>query len=749
MTRLKPTWEWQARWASYWFGDRELFDWTARDFDRKAAILQRTGINAVITFGGFHFRWSYVSEWPRLLKALRLICSSCHRHGIRVVEHHSAILTWNPVGIEEYGMVEKHLSKLAYPVNTLRHPGLLRQWATGDACYQGVWISSMRQVDPRTGQFSRTLYHGWALCYNNPDWRRLYFRHLQDVYACGVDGIMTDDIQFFPVGYGCGCRHCRAQFNAATGCAMPRTGVDDRGFYGNLDNPAYRRWLLWRLECHRAHQQRVIEHSRRLGYSLMRPIYCSSDTNTFSSRGTGITLDNLHGLYSTVFTEVNQTDLQGHCWLRIGAESSQRRALAIRNQVPSMCLFYPHNSAENMICWGMTKSWGQRYWGTNWQLGIKAEAAMLRPTFQFEAEHARCFESLESVAEVAILFSAHTVWLHQDADQAPDYIRMSDPASTDCWAGWCEILTLANIPFDTILEDDLAERRNFDRLRLIIVPNAVCMSAKQAAALKAFVRAGGKAIVTHQSGQKTESGAWHSGVLDDLMGATYRGVVRQSPAWLSGKVNPLGVRACRAVAAPAALFKCHPGAQTWMTLKGGSDPAVFCHAFGKGEVISFAGKPGRLVCINRHERFKQKGRMKARINFHQDRALATLMEQSVRKLLQPAFQLITDGVPRGIVLGLFAQGHRLMVHMVNTAGMLADSGKTVNMPVSLKFPHAACLPGGARIMKLKVRHAGTRAVQSSPEIRGSRRLVCARQGAYIAVEIPAEYLRCYSMIVIE
>ncbi len=35
--RLRPDWEWHARWNSYWFGDRELFDFSPRDFDRRAS----------------------------------------------------------------------------------------------------------------------------------------------------------------------------------------------------------------------------------------------------------------------------------------------------------------------------------------------------------------------------------------------------------------------------------------------------------------------------------------------------------------------------------------------------------------------------------------------------------------------------------------------------------------------------------------------------------------------------------------
>ena len=94
-------WVWNARWASYWVGEAEYRRFSRRDFRRKAQALRKAGVNAVITFG-FHARWRYVQEWDELLAALRRTCDSCHEQGIKVVEHHSANLTYNPVGPEEW-----------------------------------------------------------------------------------------------------------------------------------------------------------------------------------------------------------------------------------------------------------------------------------------------------------------------------------------------------------------------------------------------------------------------------------------------------------------------------------------------------------------------------------------------------------------------------------------------------------------------------------------------------------------------
>ncbi|MDD5676604.1 MAG: beta-galactosidase trimerization domain-containing protein [Kiritimatiellae bacterium] len=741
-----PAWMWKSRWASYWFGDKELLTFTDRDLDRKAAKLARAGVNAVITFGSLHFRWNFTDDWPRLLVLLRKICRSCHAHGIKVVEHHSAILTSNPLGEEEWRLVGSGHFNVAQ-VHLKNHPGFLRHMQMGDAFYEGVRLSSLWQIDPRTGQYARSQYHGFVQCFNNPEWQRLYFRYLEDVYRCGIDGIMTDDIAFFPMDYGCGCIYCRTLFNEATGYTMPPTGLDDKAFYGNLDNPAYRAWVLWRIDCHRAHQERLVAHFHKHGYKLVRPIYTSSNANAFGARGMGSSLDNLDGLYSVIFTEVNASDLQTHCWLRIGAESKQRNALAARNRVPPMCLFYPNNTDENLFCWGMTKSWGQVYWGTNERVDAREQERMLRMVYSFEAAHPRLYDHPQPVAEVGVLFSTRTVWLHKDGDQAPDYVRMSDPASTDCWAGWCETLMLANIPFDTVLETDLAEGRYLDRLRLLILPNAVCLSTRQRAMVERFVRRGGCCVVTHQTGLKDETGAWRREYpLSALVGADYVGVLGRSPAWKAVKKAIVGAARVPALAVPMGRFKPYKGTDVWMTLADGSGPAVFRQAYGKGQVVTFAGKPGRIVCVNRHPRMSKGGVRFARVDFAREWTVETVMSQVVRGLLGSASQVVTSGVPRGVVISLHGNGQGNVLHIVNAAGTLADDRKVGRMPLPLNFPQIERLPGGSRQMIIKVRCEGRQAVLRSPEFRGERPLVCQRENACLVISMPSAWLRCYGVI---
>ncbi len=743
-------WVWNARWSSYWYGDRELFESSAADFNRKASALRRAGINAVITFGGFHFRWNFIAEWPQLIKTLKLICKSCHQHGIRVVEHHSAILQSFPIGAREWADVGKYFNNGvtdASPVEMKRHPLVLRMLETGDYEFSGVKLSNMRQIDPRTGSYARTAYQGWALCYNNPDWQRIYFEHLEKLYACGIDGIMTDDIGFWPSGYGCGCLHCRRLFEEETGCRMPPNGQDDSDYYGNFTNAVYRRWLDWRIGQQRKHQERLFAHFRSRGYELARPIYSSSDTNSYRPVGVGSSLSAMDGLFSTIFTEVNANDLQAHCWLRIGAEASQRSALARRNAAPAMCLFYPNNKVENEFCWGMTKLWGQNYWGTNPALTLHSETRMLSPYFRFEKSHPELYGRPESIAEIGIVYSARTVLFHRDADAAPDPIIMSDPSSTDCWAGWCETILLHGMPFDTLLEREMEENDEWMRYKVLVLPNVVCMSHRVTQALLYYVHSGGRLIITHQTGMKDETGKWKSKhPFERLLHAVYGGVRESDSDWVpAGGRRDLSI--CRVTKIPIVVWREQNGVEVLMRV-GGKSLAIGRVRHGNGEVVFFAGKPGRIVCVNRHRRYDRHGQRYAAIAYRRNAAVMRVMWHVLEEL-NPKPLLRMSEKPRRIAVGLYQHGARLALHIMNIAGVMADDSKKATIPAPLRFPRLDKLPGGLDEIVFAVRTSKQHAYMHAPSARCAKSLKVSRAGEYLEIYVTSRHLGCYQVIEIK
>ena len=56
-------------------------------------------------------------------------------------------------------------------------------------------ISSFRQISGKSGKWGITTYHGYGMCFNNEDYVERYLKYLESLYAVGIDGIMTDDVQ--------------------------------------------------------------------------------------------------------------------------------------------------------------------------------------------------------------------------------------------------------------------------------------------------------------------------------------------------------------------------------------------------------------------------------------------------------------------------------------------------------------------------------------------------------------------------
>ncbi len=147
--------------------------------------------------------------WDKINKCLENIVKACHKYGIKVVEHHSSHLTFDPLDSQDWDYMERVLNKRHSSIDSWEG---LRDYLTKDPIINGKPLSSFRQVDGRTGKWARLLYHGYAMCFNNPNYRLAYFSYLESVYKTGVDGIMTDDVQWFGDGHACACQYCRELF---------------------------------------------------------------------------------------------------------------------------------------------------------------------------------------------------------------------------------------------------------------------------------------------------------------------------------------------------------------------------------------------------------------------------------------------------------------------------------------------------------------------------------------------------------
>ena len=156
---------WQERFGFFWYNDEEIFRDGPAELDGKAAAFAHAGINHVITFSCTHFRWSFRRYWDLIGETLRQVVEACHAHAIRVTEHHSSHLTFNPLSEDD----EQYLDRILAVRGSTRSswPELRADADRDPVIVNGKRLSTFRQIDGRTGQWARSSYRGYCMCFNN------------------------------------------------------------------------------------------------------------------------------------------------------------------------------------------------------------------------------------------------------------------------------------------------------------------------------------------------------------------------------------------------------------------------------------------------------------------------------------------------------------------------------------------------------------------------------------------------------
>jgi len=188
------------------------WDWQQSDeqWRERCQALQRDGYNSLVLMG-HHFRFNDMDKWPELIAAMARLVRVAHEAGLRVYEHHSAVLVSKP--------------RIDQPL-----PG-------------GGTIRDLLEINAETGEpYHYEPYDGYWICPNNPRYQEIYLGFLRDLFAqVPFDGLMCDDLEMLPGPTVCACEHCRRRFLGLSGHELPPFA--DKDFWYNYDNPLWRQWI--------------------------------------------------------------------------------------------------------------------------------------------------------------------------------------------------------------------------------------------------------------------------------------------------------------------------------------------------------------------------------------------------------------------------------------------------------------------------------------------------------------------------
>ena len=384
------------------------------------------------------------------------------------------------------------------------------------------------------------------MCHNSP-FGDFLLDYLQDyVSRHAVDGVWFDDCNYgsrgaSPFPAGCTCRWCAERFRAEAGTELPERVDHASG--------QFKRWVRWRYRNLAEFQNRIAESVRAIRAdatvrfnSYPRPHIPWTSANELAPiRGgaqyfieTEYPLLGPH-LTAKVARARGDCEIWGHAPQPIGPVGwapyqeptyLARVALgALANGVHvESPVDYHHPEQQRFVFAELARR--RNFVGGDSLKQCALHLSQQTRDFHYAAHPPlsrelveRFRQTLNADADLAALAAgplAPTLRdLAQECEGSDRYWKQ--------WAGVAEMLERSHIPFDVLFDDGLTAE-GLAGYRVLVLPDSVCLSDAECAAIAAWVEAGGTLVATYQTSLADEWGDRREGFgLGEAFGLTYRG----------------------------------------------------------------------------------------------------------------------------------------------------------------------------------------------------------------------------------
>lgn len=660
-----------TQWAGSNNADR-YYTSTPEYCDARAAQIAAAGYRAVI-LSGYHFRLNFLDRDDDVRRITRTIVEACHRHGLRVIEHLDLTIGYYD----------------AYPL-IWEHPD---------------WLQ-LNAAD--------MLTRHRIFCFNNPEFRAFYLDYARRFQReTGIDAWQMDEIQWLSRAY-CGCAACREKWRREQ--QRPYPAVAAPGFFDRgMSDPEYRRWMHWRGECLNEFRTLVRDELRALHPDVRMFTY-----TTAMQSSPGIWTRN-SDYYSrsftcdTIGTELNATPFPSYPF--IAGLLAQRRALAEVRGLPAWAKF-DITVPSAYFCWAFGRACGHSLW---WSLSPDNEHPRPRDLLGWPWQMDDARARLD--ADIAVLLSAST----RDLSSENDYFQEE-------FDGWLQALLLRPFATRVLLESELRAPRALDRYRLIVLPNCTAVAPADRDALMAWVRRGGRLLLTYEAGTLTPDGEPAPDPLAAETGVEPVGAVAGGFVIDEGPAEPFAAPALEVRARGAEVL-------ATMTAAGRRMPLLTRWPVGDGAVYYLAVKlgPAAWERAQLSEHYRRGGFVPA-----EDPRAADAIRALAARVLADVPHLRLEGAPPGLLAWPYRTERdgrpARAIHLLNCTGRALAPGDPVefdaeNPPPTPPLPELTLhLPG-----------AVSAAVLATPE-RSEPIALAVEPGAEATITIPANAFATYGVI---
>lgn len=384
---------------------------------------------------------------------------------------------------------------------------------------------------------------GTTFCVNSP-WREWASEMISEAMKTGIDGVFLDGPVVFPEC--CYCSSCRAKFLKRYGENIPL--VEDWADESWKDFVEFREDSMaeflrdCREEVKAVNPDGVIflnAGSWHAGaWRVARDIEKVGPFQDFNG--------------AEAFFHPGPSAHILHFWATAAKHlmAADKPAVVFSHHTMGSWHYVPLPPMEAQLAIAQTTACGANPWIAVFDYALdNSRSLAMKPIHEIQTfldKNEQYFLDSKSQADVALLFSRQSatfyisrwgaVFGQQGGGQERDLIadvssgpqiedlkkrkRVCDDLHGNSYLGYFTALTREHIPFDVVLDKDLAYER-LKRFRVLILPNAACLSDAQIAAINEFAAAGGSVLAEFETGMYDERGNIRLGAgLNGLLGIT-------------------------------------------------------------------------------------------------------------------------------------------------------------------------------------------------------------------------------------
>ncbi len=398
------------------------------------------------------------------------VIDELHKSGI-------AAISWMVFNVQDVRKIEDFQPALKYPEYTMK------------------FIEDPdKEFGPRVG-----------MCVISSPYREIHAKFLREAAAFDIDGVFFDGFYLNGIPHpgqpGCVCEHCRRRFAEETGLEIP-TVVD-------WSDATFKRWVRWRNE-------KLVETAIFFRDEMRKgnpdlDVTCNYNIWPFGGKDWETAIPcwrtSEYGVSQHAYTGAAHLE-----WIMLGFKSRVSHDIN-----PDHCdiwrsshyAFKPkgpyteQDDARQELCMKTFMLAGTTYGVTPWhggQIQPRSAGRRIHEAVR-KREHTMSHRAMRHVG-VVLSQNTHDFYGHvPGTDNLTDY--------RDTILGTWMLLTERHVPFNFVFDNELEQGR-FDDLKVIVLPNAACLSAKATENLMAWVRDGGHLIATHETSLYDEWGVKQS-----------------------------------------------------------------------------------------------------------------------------------------------------------------------------------------------------------------------------------------------